>query len=212
MVRIFTFLVCIFLSLNAIAICPKKDVEVAFKRKYGKVLYNYNLTHKDFEKYSPTPMSRIVRGLTVGELGVSYGADGRVFKHKDGYCAGVKKVDFYIGYDNFKVFIDKKYKRNTCEFRAVKEHEDEHVAIFNEAVEFFAPDIKKAIKKAVAEIRPEKVYSQARAQQVFDKQANEVLRKIQPLLKHVNKKIIEKQSLIDTDESYRKVQRKCKNW
>ena len=117
MVRIFTFLVCIFLSLNAIAICPKKDVEVAFKRKYGKVLYNYNLTHKDFEKYSPAPMSRIVRGLTVGELGVSYGADGRVFKHKDGYCAGVKKVDFYIGYDNFKVFIDKKYKRNTCEFR-----------------------------------------------------------------------------------------------
>lgn len=212
MKRILLFLVCLFLTTNATAICPKKDIEVAFKKKYGKPIYNYNLTHKDFEKYSPAPMSKIVRGLTIGELGVSYGAQGRVFKHKDGYCAGVKKVDFYIGYDYFKVFVDKKYKRNTCEFRAVKLHEDEHVAIFNAAVEFFAPDIQKAIKKAVAEIQPEKVYSQARAQQVFDKQANEVLNKIQPLLKHVNKKIVEKQGLIDTDEAYMKVQKKCNNW
>ncbi len=212
MKRILLFLVCLFLTTNATAICPKKDIEVAFKRKYGKPIYNYNLTHKDFAKYSPAPMSKIVRGLTIGELGVSYGAQGRVFKHKDGYCAGVKKVDFYIGYDYFKVFVDKKYKRNTCEFRAVKLHEDEHVTIFNAAVEFFAPDIQKAIKKAVEEIRPEKVYSQARAQQVFDKQANEVLKKIQPLLKHVNKKIVEKQGLIDTDEAYMKVQKKCNNW
>ena len=212
MKRILLFLVCLFLTTNATAICPKKDIEVAFKRKYGEPIYNYNLTHKDFHKYSPAPMSKIIRGLTIGELGVSYGAQGRVFKHKDGYCAGVKKVDFYIGYDYFKVFIDKKYKRNTCEFKAVKLHEDEHVAIFNAAVEFFAPDIQKAIKKAVAEIRPEKVYSQARAQQVFDKQANEVLKKIQPLLKHVNKKIVEKQAIIDTDEAYMKVQKKCNNW
>lgn len=212
MKRILLFLVCLFLTTNATAICPKKDIEVAFKKKYGKPIYNYNLTHKDFEKYSPAPMSKIVRGLTIGELGVSYGAQGRVFKHKDGYCAGVKKVDFYIGYDYFKVFVDKKYKRNTCEFKAVKLHEDEHVAIFNAAVEFFAPDIQKEIKKAVAEIRPEKVYSQARAQQVFDKQANEVLKKIQPLLKHVNKKIVEKQAIIDTDEAYMKVQKKCNNW
>ena len=135
MKRILLFLVCLFLTTNATAICPKKDIEVAFKRKYGEPIYNYNLTHKDFHKYSPAPMSKIIRGLTIGELGVSYGEQGRVFKHKDGYCAGVKKVDFYIGYDYFKVFIDKKYKRNTCEFKAVKLHEDEHVAIFNASVE-----------------------------------------------------------------------------
>lgn len=209
---VLTFLICLLFALNATAICPKKDVEVVFKRKYGRVSYNYKLSRKEFAKFSPTPVPLTVRGLTIGKLNVSYDASGHVFRYKNSYCAGVKKVNFFIGYDDFKVFIDKKYRQNTCEFKAVKRHEDEHVDIFNEGVRFFAPDIQKAIKKAVNEIRPEQVYSEERAQQVFDKQARAVIKKIEPLLTHVNKKIIEKQGLIDTPEAYKKVQSQCKNW
>ncbi len=212
MKRFVLFLICLFFSLNATAICPKQDIKIVFKKKYGKVNYNFNLSHKEFAKYSPTPLSKNVRGLTIGQLDVSYQAKGMVFPHQKTYCAGVTEIDFYIGYDDFKVFIDKRYKRNTCEHIAVKEHEDEHVIIFNEGLKFFAPDVKKAIKKAVKNLRPETVYSDARAQQVFDKQAKAVLKDIQPLLKHVNKKIREKQALIDTDASYLKVQKKCRNW
>lgn len=212
MKQISLFLICLFLSLNAIAICPKQDIKIVFKKKYGKVNYNFNLSRKEFAKYSPTPLPRNVRGLTIGKLDVSYQAKGAVFPYQKAYCAGVTEIDFYIGYDDFKVFIDKRYKRNTCEHIAVKEHEDEHVIIFNEGLKFFAPDVQKAIKKAVKNLRPETVYSEARAQQVFDKQAKAVLKDIQPLLKHVNKKIREKQALIDTDASYLKVQKKCRHW
>ena len=206
------FTLCIFFSLNATAICPKQKIEVVFKKKHGKIIYNNELHHSEFQNVANYVLPNNVRGLTVSKITVTSAVEGRGFKHLNSQCVGISKINFYIGFDDFRVYINKPYRPGSCEYYAVKDHEDEHVDIYKEGLEFFAPDIKKALRDAVKNLRPEQVYSKARAQQVFDKQVKEVSKKIQPLLDHINAKLHEKQRAIDTDESYRRVTRKCRNW
>ena len=207
------FLVCLFFCSNAIAICEKQEVEVDFSYKVGPVFYNNKLGQNEFKSlFGKDKVSYRVGGLTVGKLNVSYEPIGSIIKTKDGFCVNLDKINFKIGYDKFDVYIDKKYKKDSCQYNAVKTHEDEHVLIFKEAMTFFAPDLKKSIRESVANILPEKVYDSVRAEQIFHKKAKEVLSDIRPLLNHINQKIEEKQALIDTVDSYEKVQRKCKRW
>lgn len=215
MKKIILLVVCLLFVTNATAECPKQKVLVSFKYKLGKVVYNYSQSRYKFSKFSPkyrkNPSNLL--GLTVSRLDVGFPkVEGKVFQHKDKYCVGVTKINFEIGFDKFNVYIDNKYRPGTCERRVIKEHEDEHVTIYKEGMRFFAPDIKKAIRKAVKELKPQEVNSQAMAQKIFEEQAKQVVKKVQPLLNHINKKLEEKQSMIDTPQSYAKTSKKCKNW
>ncbi len=215
MKKILVFLVCLLFSLNATASCPKQKVEINFKYKLGKVIYNYSLSRHEFAKQSPkfrnNPQNLL--GLTVSRLGVGFPTvEGKAVPYKGKYCVSISKIDFEIGFDKFKVYVDKKYRHGTCERRVIKAHEDEHVLIYKEGMRFFAPDIKKALRQAVQQLKPQEVTSQSMGQQVFDSQAQFVIRKVQPLLDHINKKLEEKQGMIDTPESYARTNRKCKNW
>lgn len=210
--RYFLLLICLLFSLNATAICPKQKIDIVFKKKHGQVVYNHNLHHSEFYKVSPYKLPKNVRGLTVSKATVSMEVAGKSFRYLNSQCVGVKKIIFYIGFDDFKIYINKPYRVGTCEYYAVKDHEDEHVAIYKEGLEFFTPDIKKALRDAVKNLRPEQVHSQTRAQQVFKKQTDYIQNKIKPMLNHVNKKLHEKQAQIDTIESYKRVTKKCRNW
>lgn len=215
MKKICVFLICLLFSINATADCPKQKVEIHFKYKLGKVVYNYSQSRYQFSKFSPehrkNPSNLL--GLTVSKLGVGFPkVEGKVFQHNGKSCVGVSKINFEIGFDKFNVYIDKKYGYGTCERRVIKEHEDEHVLIYKEGMRFFAPDIKKAIRQAVKELKPQEVNSDAMAQRIFEEQAKQVVQKVQPLLNHINKKLEEKQGSLDTPESYARSSKKCKGW
>ncbi|MBO7243857.1 MAG: hypothetical protein J6V53_01055 [Alphaproteobacteria bacterium] len=214
MKKILIFLVCLLFSINATASCPKQKVLITFKYKIGKVIYNYSLSRHEFAKKSPKFRSNPdnLLGLTVSRLDVSGSSEGASFRHRDKHCAGISKVNFEIGFDKFNVYVDKKYRQGTCERRVIKAHEDEHVTIYKEGMYFFAPDIKKALRLAVKNLKPEVVYSQADVDRVCKKQFEYVIKKMQPLLTHINKKLEEKQGQIDTPESYARENKKCKNW
>ena len=77
---------------------------------------------------------------------------------------------------------------------------------------FFKPNIDEALQKAVAKLKPAYVSSQAEAQRAFENQFKQVVQEIQPLLDHINKKIAEKNYIIDTPESYLETTKLCKNW
>lgn len=194
--------------------CPKQKVSIVFKYKLGPVIYNYSMSEKEFCKKAgrKRPTNGRILGLTVSRLDIFPKAEGRIFKYKNKYCVGVTKIYFEIGFDKFNVYIDKKYRKGTCERRVIKEHEDEHVTIYREGMHFFAPDIKKAIRQAVKSLRPQMVSSASDGQRFFEAQANQVVNKLSPLLDHINMKLEEKQGMIDTPESYARTSRKCKNW
>lgn len=179
----------------------------------GKVEYITNLSREEFlEKEKQTSMSENTLGLTVSKLTTTYKATPLLRKKGNKACISIKKIVFTLEPEYIRVYIDSKYKRNSCEYKVIKEHEKFHVDVTQQAINFFKKDIELAIKKAAKKIRPEYVYSSERASNILHKQANQIIQEISPLLDHINKKIKEKNAVIDTPESYRETTSLCKNW
>ena len=205
-------LLCLFFTQNANAFCRSITPWTIIDTKTGTVRYITHLSRSDFLKNAPQKMSPNTLGMTVAKLGVNGTAQPSVQQDGRSACVQIKELRLTIGYDTLDVYIDKKYKPGSCEYEVVKEHENYHVRVSQEAMMFFRPDIEKALQTALSHIHPETVYSQTDAQRTFERQFNQVMREIQPLIDHINRKIAEKNYIIDTPESYAATTALCKNW
>lgn len=208
----YIFLLSLFLAQNANAFCTGQTPRIVLDTETGRVQYVTHLSKDEFARQSPVPVSPNTLGLTIAKLNVTGTGVPDIQQKGVRACIGIREMRLKIGYDTLKVFIDKKYRPGSCEYDVVKEHENYHVRVSQEAMTFFRPDIEKALNRAVRKITPEIVTSQAEAQAVFQRQFRQVMRDIQPVLDHINAKIAEKNYEIDTPESYRRATALCHNW
>jgi len=208
-----TLLLCLFLSGKANAFCRTITPWATVSTQTGTVRYITHLSRGEFLSQAPQKMSPNTLGMTVSKLGVTGSADPEVqYLNNNTFCVQIKRMDLTLGYDTLDVYIDKKYHPGSCEYEVVKEHENYHVRVSQEAMMFFKPDIEQALETALSHIEPEYAYSASEAQQVFNRQFNRVMREIQPLIDHINAKIAEKNYIIDTPESYAATAALCNHW
>ena len=213
MKRVIYALLCLILSQNASAFCPTVTPWATIETKPGYVRYITHLSRDEFLRRAPQKMSPNTLGMTVSKLGITGQAEPDVQQiNRQTACVQIKEFKLTLGYDTLDVYIDKKYKPKSCEYEVVKEHENYHVRVSQEAMTFFKPDVEKSLRAALAKIKPETARTSAEAQKIFERQFAQVIREIQPLIDHINKKIAEKNYIIDTPESYAKTTALCKKW
>ncbi len=213
MKKIILVLLCLFLAQNANALCPKWPIKVNIITQPGEVVYNHSHSRHEFARFSEHPVNPNTLGLTVTKLGLKISGKTRAQSAGgDKYCVGLSEVNFYIGYDKILVLIDKKYPKGSCNYKVIKNHEDYHVQVSQEAMTFFRKDIEWELHEAINNLRPEEVYSVARANQIMEKQFKGVESKVNPLFTHINKKIAEKNHAIDTPKSYKETTKLCPRW
>ena len=207
------FVLCLFLSQNATAFCSRVTPWAMVETRTGTVRYITHLSRDEFLRNAPQKMSPNTLGMTVTKLGLTGSAEPEI-QMVDGRtaCVQIKKMDLVIGYDTLDVYIDKKYMPGSCEYEVVKEHENYHVRVSQEAMMFFKEDIERALETALSHIEPEFAYSRDEAQRIFNDQFNRVIREIQPLIDYITQKIAEKNYIIDTPESYEETSALCDNW
>ena len=204
---------CLFLSQNANAFCSRVIPWTMVETRTGTVRYITHLSRDEFLRNAPHQMSPYTLGMTVSDLKKTGSAEPD-FQIMDGHviCVQIKKMDLVIGYDTLDVYIDKKYMPGSCEYEVVKEHENYHVRVYQEAMMFFKEDIERALETALSHIDPEFAYSQEEAKRIFNNQLHRVIREIQPLMDYIDQKIAEKNYIIDTPESYAETSALCDNW
>ncbi len=213
MKKLLLLAVCCFWTQNANALCDNHPIKMNIEMEPGEVVYHHNLSRKEFARFAGGSLSPNTLGLTVAKSQLRMSGKPYIAQEKNGrLCVGLDEVNFYIGYDKIDVYIDKKYKKNSCNYKVIKDHENYHVGVFQQAMTFFRPDIERELKEAVADIRPEYAYSTERAEQIMNKLFERIRRRIQPVLNHIDKKIAEKNNAIDTPESYRKTTARCPKW
>lgn len=212
MKKIFLVGVYLIFAMGARAECTYRTPDVLIKTKPGIVKYVTNMSREEYAKHLNLNLPENNLGLTTNKISASY--EVVPFQRREGNktCVGIRRIVFSIGSDVIYVFIDKKYKAGSCEFNTIKEHEKFHVAVTQQAMSFFKPDLERTIKQAVKKIKPEYVYTGERAQAVLENQARQVMKEIDPIINHINKKIEEKNAIIDTPESYQATTALCKNW
>ncbi len=205
-------LLSVFFAQNASALCNPIRTKIEIITKPGNVEYITRYSRDEFIKMAPTKVSPNTMGLTVTRMGAQGTAEGYVKQVGATACAGLAKVNVTIGYDELIVYIDKKYKPDSCEYKVIKDHENYHVAVSQQAMDFYKKDIEKTIRKSVDKLSVRPVRSQAEANRVVEEQHRQVMDDLQALLARMNQKIAEKNYLIDTPESYRETSKKCRNW
>ncbi len=209
---LFFVLLSLFLTQNANAFCDSASTRVYITMNPGAVKYITTRSKHDFIHSSPTPVSPNTLGLTVAHLSITGDATPNVEIEDGKTCVSLGTLNFKMGYDELTVYIDKKYKTSSCEYKVIKNHENYHVAVAQQAMTFFKPDVEAQVQKSLQNIKPQIVKDSKERDEVLKAQFNQVMNDLKPLIDHINKTTAKKNYQIDTPESYARTRALCKNW
>jgi len=129
----------------------------------------------------------------------------------DKFCFWITGFDVSLRYRRVDVFIAREYPVGSCQYKAILEHEGEHVRISRQNLEEFAPRVRRALSSLLIPTgqQPAKVVSAAAARRNVKGISDELL---QPIYKQMMASLVRAQKDVDSSEEYARVQRKCKNW
>ena len=209
---LFLFLVSPVSAENAIPFCTSLSTKIHVRTKIGNPQYISQYSRTDFLKKAGIKTSAYTLGLTVAKPSVSVSATPFVHELLGQICVGIEEIDVEVGYESLIVYIDKKYAPSSCEYQTIKEHENYHVQVAQQAIPFFKPDIEKTVTQAVSKQVPRIVYSQNDVKPLLNQMVASVVDDVQPVLKHISNKLAEKNAAIDTAEMYEATTAVCKNW
>lgn len=204
----------LFLSQNASAFCDKSSTRVQITTNPGNVQYITTLSREDFIRNRNYKVSPHTLGLTASELTISAQPKPKVEVQGNQFCITLESLSFKMGYEKngLKVYIDKKYKPGSCEYEVIREHENYHVAVAQQAMLFFKPDIEDKIYEIVSNLKPQITTDKKEIETIVQKQYEQIMEQLTPLLAHINQTIAKKNAQIDTPESYEKTKALCNNW
>lgn len=154
----------------------------------------------------------VVQGLGGGEMGYKLEMKYQTERKGKQACVGVKaiKVTFY-GVP--QIHIASNFKRGTCEYRAVLEHEQKHIRTMLKFMREYAPKLKRFSKRMVKSSQYQAgpmdesrvATALEKIKESYNQQLNNYLASIYPVLQN-------RQQAIDNPQEYARVQSKCKNW
>ncbi len=193
---------------------PKPTVELVVDQ--GPLRYDHNLTQNGIETLfleegsnTHGVFGRPV-GLTRTQVSIDFQTKLQPFRLDDGtYCLWLDHVLATVRYVDTTIYVDRKYGRSSCQFRAILDHEHQHVQINRETLRRFAPRLLGALRDAVDDINPVMV---AEISQGREKPIDMLQSRIDSALEDFNDEREFANSGIDTPDSYRFTLNQCPRW
>ena len=137
-------MICAHISLLHASSIVSPQVDVYFQKSMPQY---YSMPAEDVQNLC-SESDYIPVGCTHYEISYHYDYD-YVSDKKGAVQVSKFSMKFYYKKDNFYVYIDDKYPRNSCEYNAIKRHEDLHVKI-DQTVEI--KKVESELKKCLFEI------------------------------------------------------------
>jgi hypothetical protein len=123
-------------------------------------------------------------------------------------CSYLTSVEVTFGWDRMQVFVPTEYPQGSCEYRAVIDHENQHVSIIRSTLREFAPIARARVEGVLAQAKP-----------ISGGRDGDVDRALAPLKGQLTAMLTEFNALhsarsahIDTPSNYKAVTAMCKNW
>ena len=199
-------------------LCPPPDtiVKINVRNTPARIIYKNNYSQKDLERMQRKRKRHSSRGtwkiagLTQTDFKYSIKTSAKFKKTSKGrFCAYPVSYELNIGYADFLVYIDRRYRPGSCEYRAILDHENDHVAIYKRYLKRYLPYIKKQVWASALKVRPFVVSTPDSGTKYIQKQLQ---RHIRPLILKLKREADKSNAHIDTPTSYRQVQLLCDNW
>ena len=93
-------------------------------------------------------------GHVIASLFQEIGVVAEAVFIKTGFCVSIKSIDVKYGYNDFLVHIDKSYKKNSCAFNAVLDHEQKHIDTYLSVIDEFKQEIEETFSVAADSVMP----------------------------------------------------------
>lgn len=153
-------------------------------------------------------MSRPV-GLTTLKSMFSLKGATTLMPRGDGYCVQLASVEIDFGWEDMNVYVPTEFPEGSCEYRAVLDHENQHVSIIRGALREFAPRARARIEAVLARSRPH--FSRGKDGSA-DAALAPVGAQLSALLQEFDELHSSRGAVIDTPSNYAAVTGMCKNW
>lgn len=141
-----------------------------------KIVPTINLKQPQWQENIIQPLEHtdVLHGDVIATLVNEFEITGDITSIEDGFCVALKNIDATIGYSDFMVQIDISYQKDTCEYNAILQHEDEHIRAYLSVIEDNENLLKKSVKSASESIMPIFVKNQSEIESAIDKLNNEL--------------------------------------
>ncbi len=199
-------------------ICPEDEgtTDLSVSQIIGEVTYKTGNTRSDLKRIqqrhgaTATTSGWFPLGLTLSELRAEMRISTRAYPAGQGrYCVVPASVDIDLGYPKFTIYVDRRYRRGSCEYRAISEHEEQHVAIYQNRLDRLISWIQKRMALEISRMAP---VIAASPNNGAEKIKRRLSLKLTPLIKRLQRATDAGNRGIDSRTGYVRVQNRCRNW
>lgn len=197
--------------------CPPyaEPIKVNFRTENTPTTYNNNLNVTGIQNvmrrrgHVIAGMHQRALGLTSSQIAFSLSGQTMATPVRGGYCVYLRSVDVKFGYQTMDVFIGSEFRPQTCEYKTILDHENQHVAINRNTIREYAPRVRQEIERHLATLQPRFTSD---AQVSTDRKISDVKQKVDPLLTQMERVLEQRNAVIDSKVNYAALAENCKNW
>ncbi len=156
----------------------------------------------------PSNMAPI--GLMVSAQRYRANATFRVMPRRDGrLCVYVRSIDAELNARDITIYVPREYKRGSCNFEVVYEHEKQHMRILFRTLQAYAPRAERALERLAEDINP--IVAASRTE-VRDALNTRVLQSLKTVVDAMEAERDRRDRILDSPDNYRREQDKCPTW
>jgi len=198
--------------------CPgdQGSTRLTVDKMESRVTYKSGHTRSDLQRIQrrhgaqATASGWYPLGLTLSELRMEMRITTRAVQTGPGrYCSVPDQVEIRLGYPEFTIYVDRRYIRGSCEYRAISDHEDQHVKIYRDQLDRHVSWVRERMGRAIGRLQPNITASPDQGAEQIKRQLNV---KLTALLQRLQNASQTENGEIDSPGSYRRVQSRCRNW
>lgn len=197
--------------------CPENGRHVAlyFESSKGNLRYHDGFSSQQIASLSGTAGHRLgplwtPTGLTLADNRYELKTSTKIYDLGHGrYCAVLTQAQLFLGFREIDVYVSNKYRRGSCEYESILNHENRHVQIFRDTLYRHSLGIEKAFRNEAPRIGP--VYLRS-ANAAADRIQRLLDAKLRPLFTRMEQDLNRRNAKIDTRENYRYEQSLCADW
>lgn len=148
-------------------------------------------------------------GLTTLKAMFSLQGATTLVPRGEGYCVYLSAVEIDFGWEDMNVYIPAEFPEGSCEYRAVLDHENQHISIIRSSLREFAPRARARVETLLRTTRP--TFTRGKSGSA-DEALAPISAQLSALLKEFDTLHGARSAVIDTPSNYAAVTGMCKNW
>ncbi|HBR67837.1 MAG TPA: hypothetical protein DEA55_00480 [Rhodospirillaceae bacterium] len=200
------------LQAFAIECLPEEAPVVKLRSAIADTKFVRSNSIRDLTKVhgSPQQKSKKVLGTGGGAMSIKANLRFRTATQGRKSCVSLKEIKAeYVSYP--EIHIASNFRKGSCAYNAVLEHEEKHIAILKEFHNEYSQKLKADMENLAMQINVTGPVAAKDVQKVQDEASADLYRWIDSFTRQASLILEQRQAKIDTEEEYKKMSSLCKD-